>query len=56
MLRQTLIVALLTSAFVPLTACNTVRGVGRDIESVGDISHCKTKVVTRNHHRVRVCR
>jgi len=56
MLQKIVTVALLSSAFVGLSACNTVRGAGRDIESIGDISHCQTKVVRRNGHRVRVCR
>lgn len=56
MVRKILSAALISSAFVGLSACNTVRGAGRDIESLGDISHCQTKVVWRNHHRVRVCR
>ena len=33
--HKLLIAAVLGSLFVSLTACNTVKGVGRDIESVG---------------------
>lgn len=32
---QKIIVAILISSTLLLTACNTVKGVGRDIESVG---------------------
>jgi predicted small secreted protein len=56
MIRKVMSAALISSAFLGLSACNTVRGAGRDIESIGDISHCQTKVVWRDHRRVRVCR
>ena len=56
MLSKMLVVALLSGAFVSLSGCNTVRGVGRDIESAGNIGNCPTKVVIRNGQRVRVCR
>ena len=56
MVHKAMSIALISSALLGLSACNTVRGAGRDIESIGDISHCQTKVVWRNHHRVRVCR
>jgi len=56
MLRKTLMLALLSSGFVPLSACNTVRGVGSDVESVGNLGNCPTKIVWRNGKRVRVCR
>ncbi len=56
MLRKTLILALISSGFVSLGACNTVRGVGHDIISVGNLGNCPTKVVWRNGQRVRVCR
>jgi len=35
MLRKTAL-AILALSLVGLTACNTVKGVGRDIESVGE--------------------
>jgi predicted small secreted protein len=35
MRNRLLIAAVLGSLFVSLGACNTVKGVGRDIESVG---------------------
>lgn len=34
MLRRTAIAALVATTLI-LTACNTVKGVGRDVESVG---------------------
>lgn len=34
MLRKTAIAALVATTLI-LTACNTVKGVGRDVESVG---------------------
>ncbi|MEJ5978289.1 entericidin A/B family lipoprotein [Novosphingobium sp. PS1R-30] len=34
--RKLLIAALLGGLLAPLGACNTVKGVGRDIESVGE--------------------
>jgi predicted small secreted protein len=34
MMRKTMIASLLLATLV-LSACNTVRGVGRDVESVG---------------------
>lgn len=56
MFRKTLILAALTGAFIPLGACNTVRGVGQDVQNVGNLGNCPTKIVWRNGHRVRVCR
>jgi predicted small secreted protein len=56
MLKKTLIVALISTGFVSLGACNTVRGLGQDIESLGDISHCETKIIRKNGKRYRVCR
>ncbi len=56
MLRKILVVSLLSSGIAPLSGCNAVRGVGQDIESVGNIGNCPTKVVWRNGKRVRVCR
>ncbi|MDB5670528.1 MAG: hypothetical protein JWO25_1487 [Alphaproteobacteria bacterium] len=56
MLKKTLILALVSTGFVSLGACNTVRGVGRDIESIGDVSHCRTKIIHRDGKRYRVCR
>ena len=35
MLRKLIAVAVLGASVVTLTACNTVKGLGRDIESVG---------------------
>ncbi|HKR18447.1 entericidin A/B family lipoprotein [Rhizorhapis sp.] len=34
-MRKTVVVAALSIAMTLLAACNTVKGVGRDIESVG---------------------
>jgi len=36
MSRKTLAIALLVLAASALSACNTVKGLGRDIESVGE--------------------
>ena len=35
MIRKTLLALALSSIALTATACNTVKGVGRDIESVG---------------------
>ena len=60
MFRKALAVALIAGVAMPIAACNTVRGAGRDIESASDATsdamHCRTKTVWRNHHRVKVCR
>lgn len=56
MLRKTLMLAIISSGFIPLSACNTVRGVGQDVQNVGNLGNCPTKVVWRNGRRVRVCR
>lgn len=34
-MKRTIAIALLTLGLTTLAACNTVQGVGRDIESVG---------------------
>ena len=34
-MKRTIAIALLTLGLTTLVACNTVQGVGRDIESVG---------------------
>lgn len=36
MMKKMIAVAALGAAVVTLTACNTVKGLGRDIESVGE--------------------
>lgn len=36
MLRKIIVTFLLTSVALSATACNTVKGLGRDIESVGN--------------------
>ena len=36
MIRNTLIVAALTALSLTATACNTVKGLGEDIKSVGE--------------------
>lgn len=58
MLNKAAAIAVTASLLATLPACNTVRGAGRDIESVADAATpgCPTKVVWRHGHRVRVCR
>jgi predicted small secreted protein len=58
MFRKVAAIALAGVVLSSMPACNTVRGAGRDIESVADAANpnCPTKVVWRNGHRVRVCR
>jgi predicted small secreted protein len=58
MFRKVAAAALAGVLLSSLPACNTVRGAGRDIESVADATSpgCPTKVVWRHGHRVRVCR
>jgi predicted small secreted protein len=58
MFRKAAAIALTGILLSSLPACNTVRGAGRDIESVADAASpgCPTKVVWRHGHRVRVCR
>ena len=36
MLKKTLAIVALGASVVPQAACNTVKGLGRDIESVGE--------------------
>lgn len=36
MIRKALNIALITSAFATLVACNTVRGAGEDVQSVAN--------------------
>lgn len=36
MLRKAIIAAIATGIVLTASACNTVKGMGRDIESVGD--------------------
>ena len=35
MIRKTVAIALLAGSLLATTACNTVKGAGRDVESVG---------------------
>ena len=58
MVRKIAAIAVSAMLLSSLPACNTVRGAGRDIESVADAAspNCPTKVVWRHGHRVRVCR
>ena len=36
MIRKAILVAVLGASVLALSACNTVKGLGRDIESVGE--------------------
>ena len=36
MTHKTVAILVISAALVTLTACNTVKGIGRDIESVGE--------------------